>query len=118
MLAGAVDGVGAQVRFSNIMDIALNTSNENIVYLAGYYYNNAIRRCDSTNRNQTKVTTFKSISYPTGLVFSPDLKYLYCASHTSLQIYKIEVNTATIIATYGSKLSNHVIKPLSNFEDT
>ena len=86
----------------------MNTSNENILYLATHL-NNAIRRCDSTNRNQTKVTTFKSITGPTGLVFSPDLKYLYCATNTMYLIYKIDVNSTAIIATYGSKFDISVI---------
>ena len=105
---GASDGVGSQAGFTNIWDIALNTSNENIIYLAAYD-NNAIRRCDSTNRNQTKVTTYKSLGGPTGLVFCPDLKYFYCESYISFQIYKIEVSTAVILATYGSKLCIYVI---------
>ena len=67
------------------------------------FNNNKIRRCDATNRTSTLVTTYKSLSsYPIGLLFSSDLKYLYCSLIYSNQIKKIEVSTATIIATYGT----------------
>ena len=102
LLVGAVDGVGTQVRFNYLYQIAVNSSNENILYIADYS-NSRIRRCDTTNRTNTIVTYFMFINTPSGLVLNSDLKYLFSTSHNLNQLFKIQVSTATIIATYGSK---------------
>ena len=69
--------------------MAVNTSNENILYFTEPS-NNCIRRCDMTNKTGTLITTFffGALGNPVGLIFSSDLKYLYCSSFNYHQIFK------------------------------
>ena len=100
--------MGSQVRFNNIHQSALNSSNENILYISDYS-NDRIRRCDARNRSATIVTTYMSsgINAPKGLIFSADMQYLYYSSFITNHLFKIQVNSATVVGTYGSGKSAH-----------
>ena len=104
LLAGNVNGIGTQARFDGLNQIVANSSNNNILFVIDSN-NNCIRRCDATTRAQTAVTTFlnsSDLNNPIGLVISSDLKYFYCSSQNGNRLFKIDISTATIIATYGT----------------
>ena len=80
----------------------MNSSNDDIIYVSDFS-NSAIRRCDSTDAIGTQVTTLlNGLESPVGLVFSLDLKYLFCSSANLNYLYKIQISTGAIIVTYGS----------------
>jgi sugar lactone lactonase YvrE len=100
-VAGNADGVGSLARFTAIYQIAMNTSNENIIYLADSDLNR-VRKCDSTDSANARVTTyFTDLNHPIGLVFSLDMKYLYMTCSNTPQIFKLELRSRTVIASYG-----------------
>ena len=94
--------MGSTARFNGLHQIAANTSNDQFVYLSDSE-NNAIRRADSTNKTATIVTTYMSgLNYIKGLIFTSDLQFMYYSLSLVNQLVKIQVNSVTIIATYGT----------------